>query len=246
MYTARCAARSPPGGTIPHIACRFGVLRCFGIFQCACKCCAKVAFTAGKRCQTALAGGEIAGPQIQPTVLQAAVIEPLRNIVRRMVIRKQELDRLEAVASSGCESLLERQLGEQHSEIRCELRHRLAAEGEDRPQLVDLRFGQRANRSIRAATGTAWRFLPALRLRTPRLRATRRKRSAHDWPAAAPRASARARVSRRQAPRRRAGGTESSGSRPIFITKYAVNGGRQLAVSSPSMHDTAAEYVECR
>ena len=65
-----------------------------------------------------------------------------------MVIRKQKLDRLETVAGSGCEPLLERQLGKQHSEIRCELRHRLTAESEDGPKLVDLRVGQRANRRI--------------------------------------------------------------------------------------------------
>ena len=123
-------------------------LGCVGVFQCACKGCAKIAFATGKGSQSALAGGEFAGPQIQPTVLQAAVIEPFRNIVRRMVIRKQQLDRLEAVAGSGCEPPLKRQLGKQHSEIRCELRHRLTAECEDRPQLVDLRVGQRANRRI--------------------------------------------------------------------------------------------------
>ncbi len=102
-------------------------LRCFGVFHRACKRCAKIAFTAGKRSQAALTGGEIAGPQIQSTVLQATVSKPLRNVVRRMVVRKQQLDRLETIARSGSEPLFEWQLSEKHSEIGCEFRHRLVA-----------------------------------------------------------------------------------------------------------------------
>ena len=77
------------------------------IFERSCKRCPKLTLAPRKGCQAALTGGKIPGPKIQPAILQAGVIEPFRNVARRVIVWKQQLDCLEAVACSSGKPLLE-------------------------------------------------------------------------------------------------------------------------------------------
>ena len=73
--------------------------------------------------QPALAGLPVAGRHVEQHDLDAGIRLRPCHLLRREVVGKQELDRLEARPGGGVEAVQKPVFGEHHREIRCKTRH---------------------------------------------------------------------------------------------------------------------------
>ena len=82
-----------------------------------------IGLPAGQRRLPALARRPVAGRRVEQHLLQPAVLEPLGDLGRRVLVGKEKLHRLEPRGAGAREAVEEGDLGEHHRQVGGEARH---------------------------------------------------------------------------------------------------------------------------